>query len=74
MTTYKPLISHLFSAASFAAFWEIALMKLKQWWDTASRYVGGAVRRIFGPSDDDYPKTGAQSFEGSVPKKRDREH
>ena len=27
-------------------------------------YILGAVTRIFGPSDDDYPKTGVQPFEG----------
>jgi hypothetical protein len=28
------------------------------------RYVSGAVARIFGPIDDDYPATGVQPFEG----------
>jgi hypothetical protein len=28
------------------------------------RYISGAVARIFGPNDDDYPKTGVQPFEG----------
>jgi len=27
-------------------------------------YISGAVARIFAPSDDDYPKTGVQPFEG----------
>ncbi|QZZ22156.1 hypothetical protein J5X98_07110 [Leptothermofonsia sichuanensis E412] len=28
------------------------------------RYISGAVTRIFGPIDDDYPETGVQPFEG----------
>lgn len=28
------------------------------------QFVSGAVVRIFGVSDDDYPKTGVQPFEG----------
>ncbi len=27
-------------------------------------YISGAAARIFGPNDDDYPKTGVQPFEG----------
>jgi hypothetical protein len=29
-------------------------------------FVSGAVARIFRPSDDDYPKTGVQPFEGDI--------
>ncbi len=32
------------------------------------RYISGAVARIFGPNDDDYPKTGVQPFEGESDK------
>ncbi|MEO0828519.1 MAG: hypothetical protein AAFV72_12890 [Cyanobacteria bacterium J06635_1] len=32
-----------------------------------SDWVLGAVRRIFSPSDDEYPKTGVQPFEGDIP-------
>lgn len=28
------------------------------------RYISGAVTRIFGPTDDNYPATGVQPFEG----------
>lgn len=30
-------------------------------------YVLQAVRRIFGPSDDDYPNSGVQPYEGEEP-------
>lgn len=33
-------------------------------------YIFGAVKRIFGPRDDNYPSTGTQPFEGEVPKKK----
>lgn len=29
-------------------------------------YIAGAVRRIFGPTDDQYPATGVQPFEGDI--------
>ncbi len=32
--------------------------------DQVGRFISGAVARIFGPNDDDYPKTGVQPFEG----------
>lgn len=28
------------------------------------RYISGAVIRIFGPTDDNYPATGVQPYEG----------
>ncbi|MBD2774238.1 hypothetical protein [Iningainema tapete] len=31
-------------------------------------FISGAVTRIFGPTDDDYPKTGVQPFEGDPAK------
>ena len=31
------------------------------------RYIAGAVARIFGPTDDEYPETGVQPFEGDIP-------
>lgn len=34
------------------------------------RYISGAVARIFGPTDDEYPKTGVQPFEGDIPDPR----
>ncbi|MBT9315906.1 hypothetical protein [Leptothoe spongobia] len=30
-------------------------------------WVLDAAKRIFSPSDDDYPKTGVQPFEGDIP-------
>jgi hypothetical protein len=34
-------------------------------------FVSGAVARIFRPSDDDYPETGAQPYEGDIPDKKE---
>jgi hypothetical protein len=34
-------------------------------------YLSGAVSRIFGVRDDDYPTTGVQPFEGDIPEKQD---
>ncbi|MBD1846947.1 hypothetical protein H6F89_26775 [Cyanobacteria bacterium FACHB-63] len=34
------------------------------------RYISGAVTRIFGLNDDDYPATGVQPFEGDPPDER----
>jgi len=31
-----------------------------------NNYISGAVSRIFGPKDDDYPATGVQPFEGDI--------
>ncbi|MCM0593578.1 MAG: hypothetical protein HEQ35_02010 [Gloeotrichia echinulata IR180] len=33
-------------------------------------YLSGAVSRIFGPRDDDYPATGVQPFEGDPPEEK----
>ncbi|NJP12549.1 MAG: hypothetical protein HC866_26330 [Leptolyngbyaceae cyanobacterium RU_5_1] len=37
--------------------------------DNVIQYVSGAVSRIFGPSDDAYPNTGVQPFEGEPNRK-----
>lgn len=37
----------------------------------AINYLFGAVSRIFGVRDDDYPATGVQPFEGDIPEKQD---
>lgn len=34
------------------------------------RYLSGPVTRIFGPTDDDYPATGTQPFEGEPADKK----
>ncbi|WP_197480084.1 MULTISPECIES: hypothetical protein [unclassified Anabaena] len=34
-------------------------------------YISGAVARIFGVRDDDYPATGFQPYEGEPAKKQD---
>ncbi|MDJ0736582.1 MAG: hypothetical protein QNJ47_21375 [Nostocaceae cyanobacterium] len=36
------------------------------------RYVGKAITRIFGPTDDEYPPTGVQPFTGEPPEKKKR--
>lgn len=33
-------------------------------------FISGAVSRIFGPRDDNYPETGVQPFEGEPPEKK----
>lgn len=33
-------------------------------------FIAGAVARIFGLDDDDYPETGVQPFEGDRPSRR----
>jgi hypothetical protein len=33
-------------------------------------FISGAVARIFGPRDDDYPEIGVQPFEGEPPEKK----
>ena len=48
-------------------------MKIMQWWTNVSRYFWEAATRIFGPSDDDYPETGVQPFEGDLSEKSGRE-
>ncbi len=37
--------------------------------DNVIQYFSGAISRIFGPSDDAYPNTGVQPFEGEPNKK-----
>jgi hypothetical protein len=42
-------------------------MSINQIWVVPQKmiqFVAEAVTRIFGPSDDNYPKTGVQPFEG----------
>jgi hypothetical protein len=34
------------------------------------RYISGAVARIFSPSDDNYPSTGVQPYEGELSSKK----
>ncbi|MEB3336152.1 MAG: hypothetical protein VKJ46_01730 [Leptolyngbyaceae bacterium] len=41
--------------------------------EQAIRYVSGAVTRIFSPTDDQYPKTGVQPFEGDPPDRKSRQ-
>ena len=37
--------------------------------DDVIQYFSGAISRIFGPSDDEYPNTGVQPFEGEPNRK-----
>ncbi|MGQ4647501.1 hypothetical protein [Lyngbya aestuarii] len=39
-------------------------MGIFQLFDNISKYIFGAVGRIFSPSDDAYPETGVQPFSG----------
>jgi hypothetical protein len=36
------------------------------------QYVWEGIQRIFGPTDDEYPKTGVQPYEGEPADERDR--
>lgn len=38
------------------------------------RYVSAPVVRIFSPTDDQYPETGVQPFEGDLPEQNNRHH
>lgn len=44
-------------------------MSVPKFLDDIIQYVSGAVARIFGPSDDSYPNTGVQPYEGEPNKK-----
>ena len=35
-------------------------------------FISGGVKRIFSPTDDDYPNTGVQPYEGDPPTNRDQ--
>ena len=37
------------------------------------RYISWPALRIFGPTDDEYPETGVQPFEGDIPDKENRQ-
>jgi hypothetical protein len=39
-------------------------MKIFNWIKDTVQYLVGGVSRLFKPTDDDYPKTGVQPFEG----------
>jgi hypothetical protein len=44
-------------------------MSIFKQFDRVVQYFSGAFVRIFGPSDDSYPATGSQPFEGTPNKK-----
>jgi hypothetical protein len=39
-------------------------MGMARFFDNVIQYISGAVSRIFAPSDDAYPNTGVQPFDG----------
>lgn len=45
-------------------------MGITKMFDNVTQYISEAVARIFGPSDDKYPATGMQPFEGDPYKER----
>jgi hypothetical protein len=47
------------------------LQKIQNLGQQVINYLSGAVSRIFGVRDDDYPATGVQPFEGDIPEKQD---
>ena len=48
-------------------------MNLSRSLANAMRYVSEAAVRIFSPSDDNYPNSGVQPFEGTLSKALDRD-
>lgn len=41
-------------------------MKFRNIFDELIQFISGAVTRIFTPTDDEYPATGVQPFEGDI--------
>ncbi len=41
-------------------------MNISKIFENITRYISQAVARIFSPTDDAYPKTGVQPFEGEA--------
>lgn len=39
-------------------------MNISKMMDNLIQYISEAIARIFGPTDDEYPETGVQPFEG----------
>lgn len=48
-------------------------MNLSKSLTNAMRYVSEAALRLFSPTDDNYPNSGVQPFEGKSPKSSKRE-
>jgi hypothetical protein len=44
-------------------------MGIPKLFDDVIQYFSGAISRIFGPSDDKYPNTGVQPFDGEPNRK-----
>lgn len=38
------------------------------------KFISGAITRIFAPTDDEYPNTGVQPFEGELPPKKSKHY
>ncbi|WP_072016411.1 isochorismate synthase [Neosynechococcus sphagnicola] len=47
-------------------------MNISRMLDTTLQYLSGAMARIFGPTDDNYPATGVQPFEDKLRKRSRR--
>lgn len=43
---------------------EVEVMKVMQWFRNATQYLMEAASRLFSPTDDFYPATGMQPFDG----------
>lgn len=48
-------------------------MKIFQWLQNVVQYIWDGVSRLFKPSDDDYPQSGVQPFEGDPYDNDDRD-
>lgn len=55
-----------FEVESLLTNLESNLMNVRKTFDDLIHFISGAVARIFGPTDDQYPATGVQPFEGDV--------
>ncbi|MEM7771267.1 MAG: hypothetical protein AAGA75_14810 [Cyanobacteria bacterium P01_E01_bin.6] len=47
--------------------WKQMISAIGQSFQKGTDWILGAVKRLFSPSDDDYPQSGVQPFEGDIP-------
>ncbi|MFB2921852.1 MULTISPECIES: hypothetical protein [Aerosakkonema] len=45
-------------------------MSIYKVFDSVTQFFSEAVARIFGPTDDAYPQTGVQPFDGDLPESK----
>jgi hypothetical protein len=54
--------------------WSVKTRRTLRAWRQPFEAIATAAGRLFSPRDDDYPKIGAQPFEGDIPDARYRYH